>query len=43
MSGCATTAGSKYDGWVWFDETKAIDPLPGETRPGEDETYPFGL
>jgi len=33
----------QYDGWVWFDETRAIDPLPGETRPGEDETYPFGL
>jgi hypothetical protein len=26
-----------------FDETKAVSPLPGEQRPGEDETYPFGL
>jgi len=33
----------QYDGWVWFDETKAVIPLPGEQRPGEDETYPFGL
>jgi erythromycin esterase-like protein len=33
----------QYDGWVWFDETKAVTPLPGEQRPGEDETYPFGL
>ena len=33
----------QYDGWVWFDETTAVTPLPGEQRPGEEETYPFGL
>jgi protein-L-isoaspartate(D-aspartate) O-methyltransferase len=33
----------QYDGWVWFDETEAVTPLPGEARPGEDETWPFGL
>jgi protein-L-isoaspartate(D-aspartate) O-methyltransferase len=33
----------QFDAWVWFDETKAVTPLPGETKPGEDETYPFGL
>lgn len=33
----------QFDGWVWFDETQAVTPLPGEQRPGEDETYPFGL
>jgi len=37
----------QFDGWVWFDETKAVEPLPGEERPGEragaDETWPFGL
>jgi len=33
----------QFDGWVWFDETRAVTPLPGEQRPGEDETYPFGL
>ncbi len=37
----------QFDGWVWFDETHAVSPLPGEERPGEqasaDETWPFGL
>jgi erythromycin esterase-like protein len=40
----------QFDGWVWFDETEAVTPLPGEQRPGEphvltgeEETYPFGL
>jgi erythromycin esterase-like protein len=37
----------QFDGWVWFDETRAVTPLPGASRPGEnravDETYPFGL
>ena len=37
----------QFDGWVWFDETEAVTPLPGEVRPGErasaDETWPFGL
>jgi erythromycin esterase-like protein len=37
----------QFDGWVWFDETCAVTPLPGELRPGEhrevEETYPFGL
>ena len=37
----------QFDGWVWFDETTAVTPLPGELRPGEhrevEETYPFGL
>jgi erythromycin esterase-like protein len=33
----------QYDGWVWFDETRAVTPLPGEQRPGDEETYPFGL
>jgi erythromycin esterase-like protein len=33
----------QFDGWVWFDETTAVTPLPGEQRPGDDETYPFGL
>ncbi|MFL6762649.1 MAG: erythromycin esterase family protein [Sphingomicrobium sp.] len=36
----------QFDGWVWFDETSAVTPLPGEQRPGarhEEETYPFGL
>ena len=37
----------QFDAWVWFDETEAVAPLPGETRPGDqtsaDETWPFGL
>src|SRR3954454_19525437 len=38
----------QFDAWVWFDETRAGTPLPGEQRPGlaaphEEETYPFGL
>jgi len=37
----------QFDAWVWFDETEAVAPLPGEVRPGEqvsaDETWPFGL
>jgi len=33
----------QFDAWVWFDETSAVTALPGEQRPGEDETYPFGL
>jgi protein-L-isoaspartate(D-aspartate) O-methyltransferase len=34
---------NQFDAWLWFDETEAVTPLPGEQRPGEDETYPFGL
>ena len=34
---------NQFDAWVWFDETEAVAPLPGEAQPGEDETYPFGL
>ena len=33
----------QFDAWVWFDETHTVTPLPGEQRPGEDQTYPFGL
>ena len=33
----------QFDAYVWFDETEAVTPLPGEQRPGEEETYPFGL
>jgi protein-L-isoaspartate(D-aspartate) O-methyltransferase len=34
---------NQFDAWVWFDETRAVTPLPGEQRQGEEETYPFGL
>ncbi|HEV2747390.1 MAG TPA: protein-L-isoaspartate(D-aspartate) O-methyltransferase [Allosphingosinicella sp.] len=35
----------QFDAWLWFDETRAVTPLPGAERGGggEEETYPFGL
>ena len=33
----------QYDGFVWFDKTRAVTELPTQVRVGEDETYPFGL
>lgn len=33
----------QYDGFVWFDETRAVTPLTTQIQAGEDETYPFGL
>ena len=33
----------QFDGWVWFDETNAVTPLPAVQRDGAEETYPFGL
>lgn len=33
----------QFDGYVWFEETKAITPLPAKPQPGFPETYPFGL
>lgn len=33
----------QFDAWLWFDETQAVTPLPGEQRPGAEDTYPFGL
>lgn len=33
----------QFDAYAWFEETKAVNPLPGERRPGAEETYPFGL
>jgi erythromycin esterase-like protein len=33
----------QFDAWVWFDETTAVTPLAGPSRPGEDDTWPFGL
>ena len=34
---------NQFDAWVWFDETRAVTPLPGPELPGEEDTYPFGL
>jgi erythromycin esterase-like protein len=33
----------QFDGYIWFEETKAIKPLPAEPKEGLPETYPFGL
>lgn len=33
----------QFDGYVWFEETQAIKPLPAESQKGLPDTYPFGL
>jgi protein-L-isoaspartate(D-aspartate) O-methyltransferase len=33
----------QFDAYVWFDRTYAVTPLPTHSRPGVDDTYPFGL
>jgi erythromycin esterase-like protein len=33
----------QFDGYVWFEETSAVTPLPASPRPGVPDTYPFGL
>jgi protein-L-isoaspartate(D-aspartate) O-methyltransferase len=33
----------QFDEYIWFDETRAVAPLPAVLREGVPETYPFGL
>jgi protein-L-isoaspartate(D-aspartate) O-methyltransferase len=33
----------QFDGYVWFEETRAVTPLPTVEQVGMPETYPFGL
>ncbi len=33
----------QFDEWIWFDETRAVDPLPVAEREGMPETYPFAV
>ncbi|WP_368565167.1 protein-L-isoaspartate(D-aspartate) O-methyltransferase [Pseudoxanthomonas sp. UTMC 1351] len=33
----------QFDAFVWFDTSRAVEALPGKSRPGVPETYPFGL
>ena len=33
----------QFDGYVWFEETKAVTPLPTVKPHGVPETYPFGV
>jgi protein-L-isoaspartate(D-aspartate) O-methyltransferase len=33
----------QFDEWIWFDETRAVEPLPVREREGMPETYPFAV
>jgi erythromycin esterase-like protein len=33
----------QFDAYLWFDDTKAVTPLPARMQKGAEETYPFGL
>jgi erythromycin esterase-like protein len=33
----------QFDAYVWFEETRAVTPLPVRDEQGVPETYPFGL
>jgi protein-L-isoaspartate(D-aspartate) O-methyltransferase len=33
----------QFDEYIWFDETRAVDPLTRETTKGMPDTFPFGL
>jgi erythromycin esterase-like protein len=33
----------QFDAYVWFEETKAVTPLPAGPPKGAPETYPFGV
>jgi len=33
----------QFDAYVWFEETRAVTPLPATSAEGAPETYPFGL
>jgi len=33
----------QFDGYVWFDVTTAVTPMPTTARAGPEETFPFGL
>jgi erythromycin esterase-like protein len=34
---------AQFDAYVWFDETRALTPLPAETSDDAPDTYPFGV
>ena len=34
---------NQFDEYIWFDETRAVEPLSKETMKGMPDTYPFGL
>jgi protein-L-isoaspartate(D-aspartate) O-methyltransferase len=33
----------QFDEYIWFDETRAVEPLLKETGRGLPDTFPFGL
>ena len=33
----------QFDEYIWFDETRAVEPLSRETTKGMPETFPFGI
>ena len=33
----------QFDGYTWFDQTRAVEPLGEEPRSGVADTWPFGL
>ena len=33
----------QFDEWIWFDQTRAVEPLDVASIEGLPETYPFGL
>jgi erythromycin esterase-like protein len=39
----ASSLGRQYDGWTWFDRTRAIDALSDGHGRGVPETWPFGV
>ncbi|QDE31054.1 protein-L-isoaspartate(D-aspartate) O-methyltransferase [Shewanella polaris] len=34
---------NQFDEYIWFDETRAVEPLAKETIQGMPDTFPFGL
>ena len=39
----ASSLGRQYDGWTWFDRTRAVDALVDAHGRGVPDTWPFGL
>jgi erythromycin esterase-like protein len=39
----AASVGDQFDHYLWFDDTRAVAPLPGPEAAGPDDTFPFGL
>lgn len=38
-----TVLAEQFDAYVWFEETRAVTPLPSVPPHGVPETYPFGV